>query len=223
MGVERGTPWPGLYANEPNAWDIPALEAEADRLWKARAKDRFYLLLPITIKRKPFETGLSATKRRQVAQMIACATKEKAVFDKPNHCYRIGGWSVGDWATVTPLFSVEGRQSILSVLDALDQAGCGVDESECMELHWAPPERDMDCALAISDLAERESEFLKQLLQLKADMRFVAEKDTFAFDIALEELSSAAMNRVLLVVRRMISYAMDSRQGAEKRRLETSA
>lgn len=223
MGVERVTPWPEIYANEPKAWDVPALEAEESRLWNARAKDKFYLLLPITIRQRPFETGLSTAKRRQIAQIIACAVKEKAVFDKQNNCYRIGGWSVGDWATVTPLFSVEGRQSILSVLDALAQAGCEVDESECMELHWAPPTRDIDSALALSDLAERENEFLKQLLQLRADMRFIADKDTFAFDIALDDFSSEAMNRVLLVVWRMILHALDTRQGAEKRHLETSA
>ncbi len=221
MGIERVTRRPGFYADEPELWDIPAMEAEADKLWKDRAKDKFYLVLPIAMRRKPSAVRLTVPRRRQVAQIIGCVTNEKAIFHKQTNYYQVGGWSIGDWTTATPLFSLEERQSILPVLDALAQAGYGLTDD--IELHWRQPEQKLDTVLAISELVERKSVSLKQLLQLKADMRFIIEKDTCVFDIALETLSSEAMNRVLLVVRRMILQGMESRQEAERRPLGTSA
>ncbi len=219
MGIERVTPRPAFYANESELWDIPAMEAEADKRWQVQAKNQFYLLLPITMRQEPSVFRLTAPRRRQIAQIIACVTKKKAVFEKRDNCYHIGSWSVGDWTTATPLFSVEKRQSILSVLDALDQAGYGVEES--IKLYWIPSEQDIASILAISELTERENEFLKQVLQLKTDMRFVMDKDAFSFDIALAGLSAEAMNRALLVIQRMILHVMEP--GVEKRALVTSA
>lgn len=104
MGIERVTPWPGVYAGEPETWEIPRLEAEADALWKIRAKDKFYLVLPIAM-----------------------------------------------------------RKRLSSVC----------------------------------------------LTQLKADPRCIIHQDTYDFDIAMDRPSSGAMGRVLLVVRRIILYAME--------------
>lgn len=207
MGIERVTPWPGVYAGEPETWEIPRLEAEADALWKIRAKDKFYLVLPIAMRKGPSSVRLTTIGRRRAVQVVAGVTKDKAVFNKQTDSYQIGGWNVGAWTTVSPLFSVEGREKILPVLDALAQAGFELDES--VELCWMPPEEDRCSAFSISELTDHEGGFLRQLLQLKADPRCIINQDTYDFDIAMDRLSSEAMGRVLLVVRRMILYAME--------------
>ena len=204
MNIEKVTPYPSRYADEPEAWELEALYAREEEEWKQQAAGKFWIRAELYWK-KNLGVLLNAAERRNAAQVVSSALNKRAEFQRSEDCYKIEEWVLTNRSITSCFFDVENRAQCLNVFAALDQAGYRTNGE--LSIHYRPESFGLERLAALASLAEKELKQLKEKLELPEEPFIGLASGGLELYIPMQKLQYEALEECLLLFCRLIGMS----------------
>ncbi|MCD8395894.1 MAG: hypothetical protein LUD12_01670 [Lachnospiraceae bacterium] len=139
MGIIRTTAYPSRYYQQPDYRVFDPETGEEERLVHneepeeeyVQENDTFWISTDVGGGR-----GSDVKKQRELSQLLAEALGAKAVYDRIERIYRVGGWAVMGTHIRTEDFSIHEIGKVTAALESLK--GIGYYPKEGISLHYLP-------------------------------------------------------------------------------------
>ena len=109
--IERVTPYPSRYTEEPEEWELEELLAREEEQWERASAGKFWMRAELCREEK-VRKSLSATERRDAVRVMSDVLGKRAEYQRKEGDYKIGEWIVTN-CSITSDFE-ERRADLLS-------------------------------------------------------------------------------------------------------------
>lgn len=211
MSIEKVTPRPALYLEEPEAWEWEALRAKEEENWKRLSAGKCWVAAELHRKGRFARHFLSAPARKAAAELVATVLGEEAVFERKKDLYRVGGWTVTGQDVVSELYKLTNRARCGRVFSVLDEAGYQPNGE--VSILFRPEEFGIESLDMLTMFFERKAKYLEKRLGLADEPRLVVYGDEIGFFAPMERFQPQKIEESLLMFETMIQMAKLQRAG----------
>ena len=157
--IEKVTPYPSRYTEEPEEWELQELLAQEEEQWERASAGKFWMRAELCRKGK-VNKSLSATERRDAVRVVSDVLGRRAEYQRKDGDYKIGEWIVTNCSVTSDFFGIGNRTESIQVFAALDAAGYRARNG--VQICFRPKTVRMEETLTLMAMAERELKQLKK-------------------------------------------------------------
>ena len=202
--IERVTPYPSRYTEEPEEWELKELEAAEEEQWERASAGKFWMRVEI-YRGQDVRKVLSAAERKDVARAVSEVVGAGAEYLRKEDYYRIGEWVVTNRTITSGIFEIGERAKNIEAFAALDAAGYRAKNG--VRISYRPKAAGMEEAFALMGMAERELKQLEKRMFLPEEPVISIEREGFQLYVPGTRLVYGKLEESLLTYYRMIRMA----------------
>lgn len=201
MNIEKVISHPLRYTDKPKDWELEALYAQEEEEWQQQASGKFWIRAELYW-RKYLGVSMSATERRNAAQVVSSVLGKRVKFQRMGDYYKIDEWVITNRSITSGFFDIENRTKSLEVLAALDKAGYRMHEG--LSIYYRPESFGIEGLTALVTMAQRELKRLKEKLELSEEPLIGLERGGLELYVSMERLQYEELAECLLLFYKLI-------------------
>lgn len=202
--IEKVTPYPSRYTEEPEEWELEELLAQEEEQWERASAGKFWMRAELCREEKSGKS-LSATERRDAVRVVSDVLGKRAEYQRKEGDYRIGEWIVTNSSVTSNFFGIGNRAANIQVFAALDAAGYRARNG--VQICYRPKVAGMEEAFALMAMAERELKQLEKKMYLPEEPVISMEREGFQLYVPGKRMGYGKLEESLLTYFRMIKMA----------------
>lgn len=202
--IERVTPYPSRYTEEPEEWELQELLAREEEQWERASAGKFWMRAELCREEK-VRKSLSVAERRGAVRVVSAALGKGAEYRREEGYYKIGDWVVTNCSVTSDFFGIGNRAESIRVFAALDAAGYRARNG--VRICYRPKAAGMEETFALMAMAERELKQLAKRILLPEEPVISMEREGFQLYIPGRRMGYGKLEESLLTYFRLIKTA----------------